>query len=369
MRHGVRAGRARVTRGVRASRVALALAFAACLLAAAPAAAKKPVPRVTNTKREDRPVVTRDRELMGARLAVQAEAHDSTACGRAIERALSEVDRLDLVLGSWRGDSEVSRLNAGPGGVRLPCSFDLAEAAAAALEIARETDGAFDPTLEPLVRAWDLRGAGREPAREELRRALDRTGWPRVLVDRSLPTIRFQRDSMGLDFEGIARGFALDRAARLLREGTVRRALLDFGDEALAFSDGPAWSVRVRDPEDRDREVVNLVVREAAVATCVQSSGGVTVGHRRYGPVLDPRSGRPLESVAGVTVVTSSAARAEALSAALLVMGRADAEAFAEAHGEIGVVWLERVAGVLQGWRWNLPGANALPGSRLKWMN
>jgi thiamine biosynthesis lipoprotein len=198
---------------------------------------------------------------------------------------------------------------------------------------------------------------------------MERVGWRRLIVDSGQRTIRFQRDGMGLDFGGVGKGIALDRAAKILKDRGVRRALFNFGGELLAFGDRGAWSAQIADPEDRDRAVVNLFVREAAVSTSSQSERGVTVGAHRYGHTLDPRTGHPVETVASVTVVTKSGARADALSTALLVMGREAAEAFLEDRTDVGALWIEREGGELKVWRWRLPSASAIAGVPLKWMN
>src|SRR6185503_18919170 len=118
----------------------------------------------------------------------------------------------------------------------------------------------------------------------------------------------------------------------------------------------------------RFEPAVALQVGDASVSTSGQSERGFEAGGVRYGHILDPRTGRPVPTAAAVTVVCRSATRADALSTALLVMGRARAEAFARAHG-IGVLWLEPEGRAVRAWSWNLPGARSAPGAHVKWMN
>jgi len=172
---------------------------------------------------------------------------------------------------------------------------------------------------------------------------------------------------MGLDFGGIGKGYALDRAADLLRARGVRRAQLNFGGELLGFTDGEPFEIRIADPADRLRPALRLELRAGAVSTSGQGERHVTVGGHRYGHILDPRSGLPLETHATATVVAASATLADGLSTALLVMGRQRARAFAAANPAIGAVWLERRGAEISAWRWNLPALTAESGLHVAW--
>ena len=313
--------------------------------------------------------VQRARMLMGTLCTAVAQGPDTAAAGAALDESLDQIARLEGLLSPWQPESELSKLNTTGAERRIECSPDLFAVLDSSLALAAETDGAFDPTVEPLMRAWDLRGQGRVPEPGELAELRLRVGWRLVQAFRPLRTVRFQRDSMGLDFGGIAKGYALDRAADVLRRHGLKRAVLNLGGEMVAFSDKAAWRVTVADPDQRLRPVVRLDVRRAAVSTSGQGERFFEIGGRRYGHVLDPVSGAPIETGATVTVVTRSGTRADGLSTALLVMGRAKAEAFVSDRRDIGALWLERKDGVLEGWRWNLPGATASPGVKIEWMN
>jgi thiamine biosynthesis lipoprotein len=319
-------------------------------------------------RREVLKTVERARVLMGTACTITASGFDSAWVSKSVDDAFGEIDRLDGVLSSWRQDSELSAVNAGGAERRIPCSPDLFAVLDSSLVIARETGGAFDPTIEPLSHVWDLRGAGRVPSDSELAGALQRVGFDMVQTTPEPPTVRFRRDGMALDFGGIGKGYALDRAGALLRERRLPRALLNFGGELLAFSNGQAWVIEIADPEDRLRPAVRLVVRQGAVSTSGQGERFVTVDHQRYGHVIDPHGGRPLTTQATVTVIASSATRADGLSTALLVLGRDRARAYVESHPGIGAIWLEHDGEGIHAWRWNVATASLDPGVRAEWV-
>ncbi|MBI5709076.1 MAG: FAD:protein FMN transferase [Candidatus Eisenbacteria bacterium] len=337
------------------------------LLAVAPApAARKPHRNPAAVARQ--PAVERARYLMGTICTVRAEALDTVRAGLAVEEAFGEIARLEQVMSSWRDDSELARLNAEAGEDRVPCSPDLYAVLDSALALAGETDGAFDPTIEPLARLWDLRGQGRVPDMAQIAAAKSRVGWRMVLLDPGRRTARFTRPGVGVDLGGIGKGYALDRAADALRGRGVKRALLNLGGEVLAMTRGAPWAVSVAHPGDRLVPVVRLALSNGAVSTSSQGERFVTVKGARFGHILDPRSGSPARTEASVTVVAGSGTRADALSTALLVLGLEDARAFARAHPDIGVLWIEPDGPAVRAWAWNLPALAEEPGARVDWM-
>jgi thiamine biosynthesis lipoprotein len=353
---------------------AAALAAALALVAAFPAASRAAQ-------------VERARYMMGTLFTARAAAEDAAAAAAALERALGEVDRLEQVMSSWRASSELSKVNRDAAFGWTSLSGDLYTVFRAALAAAEETRGAFDPTVEPLVAAWDLRGQGRVPDQRELATARAVVGWHRVSLDTLARSVRYERPGVAVDLGGIAKGYALDRAAAVLGALGVRDAQLNFGGEILALgaprpeAAGPeapagggeaarsAWAVELASPVDRGKPAVVIRVRDASVSTSGQGERGIEVKGRRYGHVLNPRTEQPVETRATVAVVCPSATRADALSTALLVMGRNEARRFALARPEIGVLWLEPgPGGRTRAWAWNLRDVSTAPGARVEWI-
>jgi thiamine biosynthesis lipoprotein len=316
-----------------------------------------------------RATASRARYLMGTPCTAEAEAADSAAAAAAIVAAFDEIARLEAILSSWRDDSELARLNALGAGESLACSPELYGALVAARTMAEATGGAFDPTVEPLIRAWDFRGKGRVPAEDEIAEALALVGWSGLVLDADAQSAHFAAPGMGVDLGGIGKGLALDYAFARLETAGVRRARLNFGGEVCVISDDTPWSVAVADPGDRLRPVIEFALREGAVSTSGQSERAFRAKGRTWGHILDPRTGRPVAHDGSVTVIAPSATQADALSTALFVMGRASGEVFAKAHPEIGVLWLERSGDDVHAWGWNLPETRDVAGSRLQWMD
>ena len=305
--------------------------------------------------------VQRARWLMGTLWSATAPctAADSVASGTTLDAALDEVAVLESLLSNWLASSALSRLNAAGAGDALP--EPLFAVIDSALALAALTAGAFDPTVEPLTRAWDMRGKGRVPTERERLAALAHTGWTRIALDRGQRSVRL--NGTQLDLGGIAKGFALDRAAGVLGSRGLRYAALDAGGQRLVLGSGT--TVWVAMPAQRDVPAASMVLADASLSTSAQSERFVSAGGRRYGHVLDPRTGRSVSSGASVSVRAASATRADALSTALLVLGRSRAQAFAATHPDIGVLWLEPAHGRVLAQAWNLSIAETAPGVAL----
>ena len=309
---------------------ALALAIALHLALPAPSACAQPSER--------------SRWLMGTLFTLRGErAEDSNA----LDAALDHVAALESRLSNWRPASELSRLNAT--GSADDASEPLRAVLDSALVLAELTQGAFDPSVEPLTRVWDLRGAGRAPDAHELAAARSRVDWRRVRLTGSSVSL----GGALLDLGGVGKGFALDRAAAVLRERGVRAATLDAGGQLLLLGDDEC-ATWVAHPARRDTPAARVVFAGGSLSTSSQSERFVRAAGRRIGHILDPRSGQPLATRASVSVWAASGTRADALSTGLLVLGREAAGAFAAAHPEIGVLWLEPAGRRVRAHAWNL---------------
>jgi thiamine biosynthesis lipoprotein len=233
--------------------------------------------------------------------------------------------------------------------------------------LARLTRGAFDPTIEPLNRAWKMRGKGKLPSAFDLDRARMLVGWRKLSLDPAGRRAFLSFSGMGVDLRGVGKGYSLDRAARLLRKAGIERAFLDLGGRALAIGD--SCDAVVAHPGEPQEPLARLRISNGAISTASQAERGVTIKRKRYGHIFDPRTGVPVEESGSVTVIAPSGTRADALSTALLVMGRERAAAFVAEHPELGALWLEPTEGGVRAWRWNFPDVAAVDGTGIEWMD
>lgn len=307
------------------------------------AAAGRPAP----PPREAAKPVSRARYLMGT--VCEAAAYppgglSARETASALEDAFDEIARIEEILSDYKESSELSRLNRDAALRPVPCSRELYDFMTAAVSYSRMTNGAFDVTVAPLVRLWDLRGAGRAASPREIEEALRHVGASLIEMDPEGRIVRFAREGMAIDPGALGKGFALDAAAAVLRRRGLRSALLDFGGQVLAIGSPPgeaAWQVDVAHPVRRGEAAITIKVKDASAATSGNSERTVMLRGRPAGHIVDPRTGLPLAARGSVTVIAASGKEADAFSTALLVMGPNEGLRWAEARPALSAVFLE----------------------------
>ena len=266
------------------------------------------------------------RVVMGCTATIRACGPDAESLPAVVGEALDEIDRVDRLMSHYRRDSPLSRLNReaakGPVAVEPELLAFLAEC----LRWSRESDGAFDVTVGPLMKAWGFfRDEGRVPGEDELARALAVVGYQRVELDPAAGTVRFDRPGVELDLGGIGKGYAVDRVVSLLRQRGVASALVNLGGSSVYGLGAPpgreAWEIGIQDPTDPARTALTVPLRDRALSV----SGGYARFFEkdgvRYAHVMDPRTGQPVRDVLSVAVLTATATDGDALDNALFVQG------------------------------------------------
>lgn len=265
-----------------------------------------------------------------------------TASGPSVDQARAEVEgilaEIDRQMSTYRADSEVERFNALPAGSCMALPAPMLELVTFAGELSKDSDGAFDMTLEPLLNLWGFGPQSRGdqvPSTEAIAAARAEVG-QRHLAVRGQELCKDA--AVQLDFNSIAAGYAVDRVVARLGELGVSSALVEITGELKAVGrkpDGSPWRIAIEAPRD-DRQVAQKVLRldGLGVSTSGDYRNYFEKNGRRYSHTLDPQTGAPIRhKLAAVTVVDESALRADGLSTLLMVLGPEAGEAYAEARG------------------------------------
>jgi len=255
--------------------------------------------------------------------AVLPVGADFAALGEGLQGVLDQVDRQ---MSPFRPASDLVRLNAAKGGIWLPLTPDLHAVVDESLAIARLTGGAFDPTVGPVVGRFGfgpIKGAAR-------------LGFG--ALDLGPAGLKKADPRATLDLCGIAKGYALDRMADLLRDAGVGTFMLEAGGEVFAHGqhpDGRAWQVGIERPGLPDTGFQRIITLDGlALATSGQSANGGQIGGIGYSHIIDPGLARPVVSdVLSVSVLAPMASTADALATALMVLGPIDGPALANRQG------------------------------------
>jgi thiamine biosynthesis lipoprotein len=238
---------------------------------------------------------------------------------RASEAALSEATRIETACSTWNPASSWSRLNAaGSNPVALDREWLILLEQMKTWQV--RTEGAFDPALMALLRAWGIRLGGRTPDQAALAKAREASGARLLELDQVAGTARLKDPTAGVEEGGFLKGYALDRMRQAA--GTAE-GLLDFGGQLLAW--GRPLVVSVADPQDRQLPRISFLLNNASLSCSGTSERG------RH--ILDPRTGEPCPAWGSTAVVAADALTADVLSTALFVMGPKAGLAWAERHG------------------------------------
>ncbi len=296
-----------------------------------------------------------ERAEMGVpfRVTIDEPGADVERVREAAEAALDRVRALNGIFSDYEEDSEAMRICQEAGkGRAIEVSVEMADLLGFAMDVAEETEGAFDVTVGPVVLLW--RRARRQrvlPEGWRIDRAMESVGWKGVQLDRDRRLVELKRKGMRLDFGGVAKGYAAREALKVLRERGFRTCMVaGSGDMALgeAPRDSGGWKIRVSALDGVEVRGEVLTLSDRGIATSGDVNQFVELDGVRYSHVIDPRTGWALTRRVMATVVAGDAMRADAYSKPAGIFPREGVERMVKRHGDLRV-WVQTVgeAGVV----------------------
>ncbi|HWN97669.1 MAG TPA: FAD:protein FMN transferase [Blastocatellia bacterium] len=283
---------------------------------------------------QSQPVMYQEaRRLMWTKFEIIAYGPDRARLAEAADAAFDEIDRLDRQMSNYSDASELTYVNRHAWREEVIVERELFDLLKLSIDYSKTTDGTFDITVGPLMKTWGFFDSrGRVPETAELKAVMARVGFKHLLLNARTHTIRFDREGVELDLGGIAKGYAVDRAAEILRESGVKCAFITSGSSSICAIGAPpgqtSWRVEVSDPLDRSHRIADIEVKDQSISTSGCHEKTFEAGGKTYCHIMDPRIGRPIEGLLSATIITPSGVEAEALSKALMVMGVEKARAF-----------------------------------------
>ena len=277
------------------------------------------------------------------KLTLWAEPDIAEPCA---EKVITSLQSLHNRLNLFDPDSELSRLNDKAGEEFVECSPQLWDLLTVCREGYIKTNGAFDITVGPLMQLWGFHGERKTlPTSAEIRNTLDSVGMDKVLFEDSRQAVKLTKPGMYLDFGGVAKGYAVDLAARIMTSHTITMGLIDLGGNIRCLSNPPPgkqyYSVGIRHPFDKRNLLGTVHVTNSAIAT----SGNYEQSRRLEGElvhhIVDPRTGQPVRDVASVTVITPCGADSDIFSTAVFVDGPALARTLKDATRRTSILRVE----------------------------
>ncbi|WP_166820587.1 FAD:protein FMN transferase [Thalassoroseus pseudoceratinae] len=305
---------------------------------------------------------------MACEFAVLLNSDDGKPHARSTAEAWAASDVLDLVhqledqMTVYRDDSELAEINRNAPTQAVRVESNLFRLLCQARDISHETEHAFDPTSGPCIALWrTCRQENRLPTEPEIQSCLERSGIDKIQFDESGETVRYLNANVELNLGGIGKGYALDVVAEELTEQGFESFLVSGGHSSLIargeHNGHPGWPVGIRNPMFPTERLATILLCDGALST--SGSGVQHFRHegKRYGHIIDPRTGWPVDELVSVTVLAPTAAEADALSTAFFVLGLEKTQAYCDNRPDVGA-WLipsPRRGRALRPVRCNLP--------------
>jgi len=247
----------------------------------------------------------------------------------ACDEAEARIAALEEIFSIFKPSSVLSSINGAREKARCPAPKEVLRLLERSREYSALTEGAFDATVWPLSEIWGFGARRREderaPGAMEIKEALSHVGDGKIIPDRKNGELIFNDPLAGLDFGGVAKGYAADEAAAIFKRRGIGNVLVNIGGDLYCAGTRPGadgWAIGIRDPEDRRETLAVLRLRDKAVATSGDYENFYIRGGRRYGHIIDPRTGDVARGgIASVTIVADDCATADALATAVFVLG------------------------------------------------
>lgn len=267
-------------------------------------------------------------DAMGSTFSVVIYGEDRARMETASDAAFEEVRRLDEMLSNYKPGSELSEINRSAVRQAVSVTPEMFDLLSACVEYSRESEGAFDITVGPLMKVWGFyKGTGRLPHHAEIRGALERVGYRNIVLDPANHTVRFARDGVELDPGGIGKGYAVDRMVEVLKQYDIRSALVSGSGSSIyamgAPPDQKGWTIHIRDPKDESKTVAEVNLKDESMSTSGNYEKFFRAEGKIYSHIMDPRTGWPAQGVLSVSVIAPRTIDSEAWTKPLFVNGRA----------------------------------------------
>jgi thiamine biosynthesis lipoprotein len=273
---------------------------------------------------------------MGTLFEITAYVSDKYKAEKTFNEVFKELNRLDFLMSNYKEDSELSKINKNARTEPTDCDKELAYVIEQSLQYSNITGGAFDITIGPLMKKWGFfKKQGQIPDKGEIESTLQSVSYKNItieeIVEKSLlknpvtvKTVFFKNAGTEIDLGGIGKGYAVDKATKVLKQNGINSALINFAGNIYTYGTPPgknSWVIGLQHPRKSEGLLGTFEIKNKAVSTSGDYEKFFTINGERYSHIIDPRTGNPVKGIVSVTIVTDSATRADALSTGVFVLG------------------------------------------------
>jgi thiamine biosynthesis lipoprotein len=266
-------------------------------------------------------------DAMGSTYSIIVYGADRARMLGAVELAFDEAKRLDQLLSNYRPASEWSQVNRYAAEKPVKVSSELFDLLSACVEYSRQSDGAFDISVGPLMKVWGFyKGSGHLPHRAEVRGALAKVGYRNLILDSAAKTVRFAQPGVEIDPGGIGKGYAVDRMVAVLKANGVTSGLVSGGGSSIYGIGTPpdekrGWRINIRHPRDESKTVQEVFLKDESMSTSGSYEKFFRAEGRIYSHIMDPRTGFPAPGMLSASVIAPKTIDSEAWAKPFFIDG------------------------------------------------
>jgi len=279
-------------------------------------------------------------DIMGTRVAVELWHSDAALAERCSAQVISEMQRIDERMSSYKASSELSRINANAASRDVELSAELQHLISRSLYFSEISHGAFDITYASVGYRYDYRKR-QQPGAEWLAQRLPAIDYRHIQLEAG--KIHFSNPAVRIDLGGIAKGYAVDRAIDLLRECGITRAMVSAGGDSRIIGDreGRPWVIGIRHPRDPDGIALRLPLSDTAISTSGDYERYFIANGERIHHIINPKTGRSASASWSATVIGPDAMTTDALSTTIFILGAVEGLALVESLAEIDAIIID----------------------------
>ncbi|MFP4135596.1 MAG: FAD:protein FMN transferase [Candidatus Acetothermia bacterium] len=289
--------------------------------------------------------VSTTRPAMGTFVEIKATGEDESRLNEAVDKAYKKIAEVDETMSVFKEGSQVRELNR-EGRKELTVNPEVMEVLKRSKKIAELTDGSFDVTSAPLLDLWGFYGDELQvPSEEEIERTLKLIDHKELKLHEASGTVSLPDKRSAIDLGGVAKGYAVDKGIKLLKEEGLASGLINAGGDIRGFGSPEGkenWRVGLQDPTNEDELLAGMDLILPAVTTSGNYESFFTYRGSRLGHIIDPETGRPVEDVLSVSVLTEEAVMADGLSTAAFSQGAEEAVATASRLEDTELIYIKR---------------------------
>jgi len=268
----------------------------------------------------------RDTILMGSKFKITLVDQDSIAVEKSINKAISEMVRIEELISDWKSTSQVSLVNQNAGIKPIKVDQEVFDLTERAIYFSKITNGAFDISFAAMDRIWKFDGSMEKlPSETEIKKAIKKIGYQNIVLDKESNTIFLKKPGMKIGFGSIGKGYAAEKAREYLQNLGIQAGIIDASGDMTTWGNQPngdSWKIGITNPFNRNKMADILTLKNAAVTTSGDYEKFILIDDIRYSHIINPKTGIPSTGLTGVTVIGPNAETCNGFSTSIMVLGK-----------------------------------------------